>query len=65
MYNNTAVGSGGGWGDVIELGRARLDGTVVANNLAVLLDGRKGFDNLLGWSSISVKSAGVPSQRVL
>ena len=45
VFNNTAIGSGGGWGDVISsnpgvLGSA-VDGAVVANNLAVMLDDRK------------------------
>jgi parallel beta-helix repeat protein len=48
VYNNTAVGSGGGWGDVIcsqsmAPGFVGVDGTVVANNLAVMLDNRDGW----------------------
>ncbi|MFI5168196.1 MAG: right-handed parallel beta-helix repeat-containing protein [Thermoanaerobaculales bacterium] len=51
VYNNTAVGSGGvggGWGDVLAApsmgqGFVGVDGTVVANNLAVMLDGRSGW----------------------
>ncbi len=48
FYNNTAVASGGGWGDAIQ-SAGQVDGTVLANNLAVILDGRKGWDNQLGW----------------
>jgi hypothetical protein len=47
VYNNTAVGSGGGWGDVIASTPSgtdtSVDGTVVANNLAVMLDDRSGW----------------------
>jgi hypothetical protein len=48
VYNNTAVGSGGGWGDAIH-SAGQVNGTVLANNLVVILDGRKGWDNQLGW----------------
>ncbi len=53
VYNNTAVGSGGGWGDIINStpgGRwFGVEGTEVANNLAVILDGRAGLDNSVPW----------------
>lgn len=51
VYNNTAVGSsssGGSWGDAIYTA-GQVNGVVLANNLAVVLDGRKGWDNQLGW----------------
>jgi len=51
VYNNTAAGSGGGWGDVINSSPGGnyfgIDGTVVANNLAAMLDNRTWGG---GWS---------------
>jgi len=50
VYNNTAVGSGtagAGWGDVINSSPGNntfgVDGTIVANNLAVMFDDRSGW----------------------
>ena len=61
VYNNTVVGSGGGWGNVINSVPGHLgtgvDGTVVANNLAVMLDDRVRGG---GWCISFDSASGVP-----
>ena len=67
VYNNTAVGSGGGWGDVINSSPGGnyfgVDGTVVANNVAAMLDHRTWGPRM--EHQLRDRGAGVPPQRVL